>query len=707
MEEIKLLAPIIFIMGSLMAGAILKVLLKKINVPYTVGLFVLGIILGYLNHAGVWSAQSIVAESLATAQNIDPELIINLFLPILIFSAAYDLDTHVFKRTLTNAVVLSVPGMVVAMLLTGALMMGIAHFAPAYNGWNWTFALMFGALISATDPVAVVALLKELGVSKRFSTLIDGESMLNDGTGIVLFMLFFAPFTSVVSGGDSHPVLEFLVVVFGGLLIGYIFAQAYLWYVKLKGVKGDSLLQTSMMILLSYVTFILAQDIFDLSGVIALVAFGLVIAYSGSASVDEKTNEFMKEFWELLSYIANTLIFIIIGVIIAEKVSFGWRDVAVLLAVYVGITLIRMAMITLFYPIMKRSGYGLNRRESVILCWGALRGALGLTLALMVSYTPSIPEEIRRQVLFLTSGIVTLTLVVNATTIKWMLSRLGLINESASRKFIMAEMRAQLLERSRQYIESLKGERGMSSVHWDEVEELLPSDAQVPSGSPQSKELIADLRLQIISRERQIYWSLFNGGVISIDAERKLAGALDHLSDGDGLKSLEARFETLEIDNKRSRIPLLKGNKFLRLIWAMSFKRSLVERYDVASALIIAQESALEYIDMLLSGQIVDERQTDKIKHLREEVESIICTAQGYIDELKESYPLTYSEATTIKGRRMLYHFERKAIDTALESGTIDQDAADNILSELRDLNNEEGTGLFRRFFSSKSNGES
>ncbi|MFI3248847.1 MAG: cation:proton antiporter [Rikenellaceae bacterium] len=426
MEETALLAPLAFIVISLMAGAILKLVLQKINLPYTVGLFVLGIIVGILNLNGFLEATPVISESITQVCNIDPDLILNIFLPILIFSAAYELDIQIFKKTLVNSTLLAVPGMIIAMFMTGALMIGISHLAPSYGGWNWSFALMFGALISATDPVAVVALLGELGVSKKFSTLIDSESMLNDGTGIVLFTLMLAPFTAAVDAADPSPVISFLVVVFGGLAVGYLMARAYVFYTKLRSVRDDLMLQMSMVILLSYLTFILAQDIFKLSGVIALVAFGLAVAYYGSKTLNERVQTFMKDFWGLLSHIANTLIFLIIGIIIAEKVSFTWADLAVLLTVYVGINIIRFVMISMLYPILKRNGYGLTKRESIILTWGALRGALGLTLALIVSYTEAIPEDIRRQVLLLTSGIVALTLVINATTIKWLLNKLGL-----------------------------------------------------------------------------------------------------------------------------------------------------------------------------------------------------------------------------------------------------------------------------------------
>ena len=195
---------------GLMGGAILKFGLKKMPLPYTVGLFAFGLLIGTFDRIGWLESIPILKSSIDFAGNANPDMILYIFLPILIFDAAYELDVHIFRKTLTNATILSVPGVIIAMLLTATLMIGIGTFAPSYEGWNWTFALMFGALISATDPVAVVALLKELGTSKRFSTLVDAESMLNDGTGIVLFMLFFGAYTA--TGVSDSPVADFIIV---------------------------------------------------------------------------------------------------------------------------------------------------------------------------------------------------------------------------------------------------------------------------------------------------------------------------------------------------------------------------------------------------------------------------------------------------------------------------------------------------------------
>lgn len=196
MEEYTFLAPLLLTIGGLIIGAILKSLLKHSRLPYTVGLFAIGIILGVMNRTGVFQSLPELHDAVSSVANINPDLILYLFLPILIFDAAYELNLHIFKKTLANATLLAAPGLIICMLLTGALMMGVATFIPGFESWTWAFALMFGALISATDPVAVVALLHELKTSKRFSTLVDAESLLNDGTGIVCFMLFFGAYAA-------------------------------------------------------------------------------------------------------------------------------------------------------------------------------------------------------------------------------------------------------------------------------------------------------------------------------------------------------------------------------------------------------------------------------------------------------------------------------------------------------------------------------
>ena len=318
MEDFNLLAPLLLAIVGLLVGAILKSILKRTGFPYTVGLFVFGLLIGLFNRFHYFDFMPRVENAVATVADTNPDFILYVFLPILIFDAAYEMNMHIFKKTLANSTLLAVPGLVVCMLLTAALMIGISLFAPEYTSWTWPLALMFGALISATDPVAVVALLHELGTSKRFSTLVDGESLLNDGTSIVCFMLFFGAYT--LSGASTaSPVVQFLEVVIGGILLGFCLARLTIWFIT--RINSEEMIQNSVIILSAYVTFILSQYYMGISGVIALVAFGLTISYTGRPRLKPQVNVFMEKFWGLLTHIANTLVFIMVGVVIAEKVE--------------------------------------------------------------------------------------------------------------------------------------------------------------------------------------------------------------------------------------------------------------------------------------------------------------------------------------------------------------------------------------------------
>ena len=681
MDSMELLAPLVFVIVSLVAGAILKYGLKRTVLPYTVGLFAFGLIIGLLDRAGVYADGSVFKASIDFAGNINPDLILYLFLPILIFDAAYELDAHIFRKTLFNATLLSVPGMVVAMFLTGLLMMGVSLFAPDYAQWDWTHALMFGALISATDPVAVVALLRELGVSKRFSTLVDAESMPNDGTGIVLFMLFFGTFTA--AGGVDTPVTEFIYVVLGGVLLGVVFGWLCLWFITRS--QSDAIMQNSAILVSAYLTFFLAQSYLDVSGVIALVGYGVVIAYYGRPRIAPDVNRFMQEFWELATYMANTLIFILVGVVIALQVQATLMDFVVLVLVYTGINLIRMAMIAIFYPVMKRSGYGLSKREAVILCWGGLRGALGLTLALMVSYTLPIPEAVRQQVLFLTAGIVTLTLTVNATTIGWLLRRLGLTRVSSAKTYLNYTIHKQLCDNAEKYYRELQQNEALQAADWDKVATFLPVPEAAPVGPVQTQDLMADIRLRILDKERTRYWQLYEKGIVSSDSLRRLLTAVEELYDADGKRPLCERAKLLELPKLPLYLRWKKRSREVLYRWVDRHHSStFVAVYDVARGLIHAQRTSMTLLDELEASGSFGNEDIRKLEILRGEVRKNIDESQSIMDMIAEHYPNSYRLAITQKTVRMLISNEKATVAQMLHEGLVTPDDVQSMIDDIK-----------------------
>lgn len=673
MEETALLAPLLLTIAGLTVGAIFKSLFQRTRIPYTVGLFAIGLAAGIINRMGVFHGMPQFSAALDSVANINPDLILYIFLPILIFDAAYELNLHIFKKTLTNATLLAAPGLIICMILTAGVLMAISFFVPGYEKWTWASALMFGALISATDPVAVVALLHELKTSKRFSTLVDAESLLNDGTGIVCFMLFYG-ITVWGRNDELTPILEFCQVVAGGAILGFIAARLVIWFIT--RVNSEEMIQNSVIILSAYLVFILAQLYLGISGVIALVAFGLTIAYVGKPRLKPQVNIFMGSFWELLTYIANTLIFIIVGIVIAEKVDFSWSHCAILLLVYIALNIIRYITIMMLYPIMKRSGYGLNKKESIILTWGGLRGALGMTLALMVSYTPAIPEEIRSQVLFFTAGTVTLTLCINATTMRWLLNKLGLIYIPTARTMMENKIQNLLHENSEQYFERLKTREALNGANWEKVSQYVTASPSAQEATPMANDVMNEIRLRVLDKEKMFLHQIYDEGIISKTSFMRLSNSLDELYDHDGSYALDTR---TSIFNFCNRTFILDGMQRIPKIgsWiSFYFKERIGVVHDLGRGFIILQKEDLKLLDDLEGSKMLSGEQKVVLKTLRAEIQHNLDTMNGILNKLANDFPKAYKHALTQKATRMLLCNERRNIRQLQTDGMLsDKDA--------------------------------
>lgn len=682
MEINSIISPLIFVIISLIGGGILKHVLKRTPFPYTVGLFIFGLGAGLLARFGYLSSLEFVDQSIRSISNASPDMILYLFLPILIFDAAYELDVHIFKKNLGNATLLAGPGMVVAMFLTGAMMIYLGTRVDSYANWDWTYALMFGALISATDPVAVVALLKELNVSKRFSTLVDAESMLNDGTGIVLFMIFFGAFTA--SGAVDSPIIDFMFVVFGGAIIGGIVAFLCLSFIT--KVNGDKMIQNSTIIVSAYLVFLLAQQYMNVSGVIALVAFGLAISYYGRLKLKPQVTTFMTEFWELAAHLGNTLIFIIVGVVIALKTDFTWESFIVLGCVYVGLNIIRAIMILLFYPIIKRFGYGLSLRESVILTWGGLRGALGLTLALMVSYAPGIPEDVRHQILFQTAGIVTLTLTINATTTGWLLKKLGLRQEPHARQLLELSVKKQIQDEVRVYCEELKKKKALEGTDWTLLEEYIPQAPDVITGDVTATNLLTNIRIRVARKQKLYAWELYNEGVISSRTVKKLTSLADDIYDADGKILLTQQGELFENLKKPTRLLWMVAPDWYRHFLDRVYPGKTISRYDLTRGFLLTQQAALKMVEEYGNSQVFTDEEKTQITLVCQEIASNQEEAEKFMVRLASRHPVNFQKAITLKAIRMLIYKEKSVIQRMAHEGFISDSEAEALIGDIKPI---------------------
>ena len=337
-----------------------------------------------------------------------------ILLPVLIFEAALNIETKLLLKNLLPIIFLAIPIMLLSTVITAVLLFyGIDH--PL--GFPIIAALLTGAILSATDPVAVLDIFKQIKAPARLSTLVDGESLFNDATVIVLFGLIIS-FAQMGAGSFSglDALKEFAFVFFGGIALGAVFGVVFMF---LHRVSEGNFANSLISIIAAYSAFLSAEHFLHVSGVMAVLVTGLFISWERCNRVEE--SGFEEKLWEFNAYIANILIFLLVGITITiEMFTSHWFAmllgiVAVLVARVVGIFVVLPFITKIFHIEPISIGY------QAIIFWGGLRGAIVISLAL------SIPLELEYwyTVQSIAYGVVLFTLFVQAPTIKVLMKWVG------------------------------------------------------------------------------------------------------------------------------------------------------------------------------------------------------------------------------------------------------------------------------------------
>ena len=594
------------------------------------------------------------------------------------------MDVHTFKKSFTNAFILAVPGIIVALVLSAGIIILLKFLGVGLSGWSWLMALLFGAVISATDPVAVVSILKESGASKKLGTLIEGESMLNDGTAIVIFMVLLATITGQAS--ETSPIVEFLRVSVGGIAVGLLIGYIIIAWVK--KVFNDALVEITVIVAAAYITFYIAEHFLHVSGVLGLVSLGLLMASVGRTRISPEVEHFLHEFWELFAFIANTLIFLIVGIVIANNIVFTGRDFLILIILYIGIHIVRAIVIAMFYPLMKKAGYGLSKKNAYVLWWGALRGAIGLALALIVAGESKIDGTIRDQFLFYTAGIVTLTLLINATTIKALLNFLGLTDIPPAKQQMILNSKSYLRNASENSMEKLKSDRFLGRANWEIVESYLPEE-------PENIEIVLDegkysnlyeTRRRVLEKEKSSYWTQFKEGLLGPIAVRNLTDAINEIIDSDGKislserKDLEQLWHTPKFLNKLQSIPVLSK------ISQRFFFDQLTNSYDAARGFVEAQYQTLKLVESMAISSNTEELTIDEdLATIESEINENRIHGLTFLRNLKNTYPEIYNAIATRQAIRSNLNNELKIVERLQKKGQIGSDEAYKMIESIEE----------------------
>ncbi len=399
----------------LVVACIVAIVSRRLRLPYSVGLVAAGVGLALIGGA---------IHLVAT-----PDLVYAGLLPPLIFEAALQLKWRPFRDDLPVTVTLAFPGV----LITGVVIAAGMHLVA---GWGWLGSALFGALIAATDPVSVIGAFKETKAQPRLSLLIESESLLNDGAAAVAFSILVA----IAHGAPLHldAVAGSLVwMVFGGLAVGVLSAGVAL---LVAGRTDDHLVEITLTTIAAYGSFLLAEHL-HMSGVLSTLAAGLVIGNVGwtgwmGCQISAAGRDHVVAFWEYAAFLANSIVFILIGGYEASQASRLFTTAA---ALAIGLALVgRIAAIyplcTLFTPTRAKVAL----RYQHILVWGGMRGALALALALAIP--PSVREK--GDIIVAAFAVVAFSIFAQGLTMPWLIRALGMtVSDDAASRAVEAPAR--------------------------------------------------------------------------------------------------------------------------------------------------------------------------------------------------------------------------------------------------------------------------
>ncbi|GAC1536222.1 MAG: Na+/H+ antiporter [Herpetosiphon sp.] len=384
--------------------------IRYLRLPYPIALLLTGLGLSVL----VRSTNLLPADLPLEQIRLTPHLILVVFLPALLFESTLHIEATALRKTLLPVALLALPGVILTALLVGAFIHWTLNLP-------WMTGLLFGAIVSATDPIAVIAIVKRIGAPHELALLVEAESLFNDGTAVVLSRVLL----SIALTGTFQPfasVLNFVVVVGGGIIVGAITGNLVS---RITAHVDDHLIEITLTTILTYGTFVIAEAL-HVSGVIAVVICGLVLGNVGARSgMSPTTRLALLNFWEYVAFILNGVIFLLIGLQV---------NLASLVADVVPITIAVLVVLLARAVVVYGLGFAILRLPSRIplrwlhiLFWAGLRG--GVSLAVVLGLPAALPG--RALVFNLTVGIVLWTLVVQGLTVELLLKWLGISSSDA------------------------------------------------------------------------------------------------------------------------------------------------------------------------------------------------------------------------------------------------------------------------------------
>uniref|UniRef100_A0A6J0SXR7 Sodium/hydrogen exchanger 11-like n=1 Tax=Pogona vitticeps TaxID=103695 RepID=A0A6J0SXR7_9SAUR len=524
---------LLVIVASFAVGALLRTILKRKKIPILVIVFFIGVIIG--------TSQLPFVKTIA---EIDPVLFLHLFSPVIIFTAAFEMDFYIFQKSFWQVLILAVLGFVM-----NCASLGWLTYKTNQHKWTRDDNIIFGIILCTTDPDLSVASIKNIGISKILINLIKGESLFNGATTTIVFELY----RDLVNHSYQKIVQEIFVKltlkIFGSAVFGFVSSKMVIFW--LANIFNDRITEVILSFSMTYLVFYLAEWL-GMSGIIAVCVLGLLM---DSVSFSPGMDVVLSKFWSMLTFLAQIMIYLTMGIVIAQKTFpyMNFHSIFYIVTIYLSLNLIRALVTFILSPLLNRFGYGFNWRWGAVIVWSGVRGLFTLNMALEVSQTPnenSAELEIKNMILLYSVAVSLLTLVINSTTVEKLVMTLGLCNVSLPKRVALHNAFQRIKQMEANNFTMLKLDKFLADANWalaekcisvedpkeiDSVVKQLMKTFRCPNcnvntpleNSQQMADIMEEARLRLLTAQIASYQKQYNSGMLSQKATQTLIGAAE------------------------------------------------------------------------------------------------------------------------------------------------------------------------------------
>jgi CPA1 family monovalent cation:H+ antiporter len=662
---------------------------ERFRLPHTVLLAIAGMGLGFLGSWIISTGTKLGALGDAFVGldklEVETDMFLPLFLPPLLFNAGLTIDVRRLLDEVWAVLLLAI----VAVLVCIAIVGGVVHLA---TGMDIVVCLLLGAVVSTTDPAAVIGIFRDVGAPKRLSILAEGESLLNDAVAIAAFGLFIGilisrfaadPGDAGLTADPAGAVMVFLREFVGGLIYGYIIARIAMLLLPRLG-ESDAAI-ASVTVSLSYLSFLVADRYWHVSGVVSVVMAALTVAAYGPTHLHPRQWAALRQLWAQLEFWANCLIFVLASMVAANVLlNITWLYVWGVAAVAVGAFLARGLVVFGMLPVLEKTHLvqPVDKRYKAILVWGGLRGAVTIVLAMVAAGDQRLPEDVREFIALSATLFVLVTLFVNATTLGLVMHALGL--DKLSR--LELALRDRVLALSRVNVEHHLQEimrRRNARVEGLAVDPASAGDVEIES-VPAELALDLDERVKVglvtlCTREKELYLELFEQQILSRRMVAVLAADADRLIDAvrdRGVEGYEGWLHDISRPDAGFRAALWLHR---RLGFAWLLTERLADRFEI----LMVTQGVLSELAAFNVSSVADLLGPDAEVKLAAVVENRQEAVDSALKALSLQYP-GYAESIEARQlERAAVRFEAAEYARRLQEGIISREVYNDLRQQL------------------------